>query len=511
MKKLLTLIFFISFVSTYGQSLQYFNKLISPDSSSNHLDNICHYDLGYVVSSSWRDTPYFYNQSPLLFKINIQGDILDKRLYLDTTHWYYFYPGNSMVIASDSTIIMAGCRWNLQKGSHAFLMRVDTNLDTLFTKEFTHPDTIAAGQPGAYTHNQFTSIRETYDKGFILTGKYNYQCNTNGIEKPYLLKLDSLCNVEWIRKFNQPGRTFDIEFTPDSGFFFVYVSNQIEVTKADRWGNTEWNIAVNGNSNPSVPVDIEIYDNNTLYISSAYWYGLKDKRGITITKIDIPSRTIVWERNYIMFNNFSCATIHQTMGLDIAHDGNLIISGTVEMPDPQNPGMLAFKGFIAKIDPNGDSLWARHFGYGDFQYINQVNDIVLTDDGGFLTVGFFRDWHPGIMYQDAWIVKMDSLGCDTPGCHLISIEERVLSREEPEVFPNPFGDLINIVLPEGFLGGKLVMYDVQGRRAVEVEVPASYAQQRFTVQTGHLKPGMYLVELTGQNGRVWRRKVVKSN
>ena len=68
---------------------------------------------------------------------------------------------------------------------------------------------------------------------------------------------------------------------------------------------------------------------------------------------------------------------------------------------------------------------------------------------------------------------------------------------------------MHVVLPEGFVGGLLVLYDVQGRRSVETEIPESYSKESFNVQTGNLKPGVYLVEVSGKDGRVWRRKVVK--
>jgi len=80
-----------------------------------------------------------------------------------------------------------------------------------------------------------------------------------------------------------------------------------------------------------------------------------------------------------MFNNFSGYTNHQTMGLNIANDGNLIVSSNVLMPNPLDSSVIGYKSFIAKLNPNGDSLWARHFGYGDFKFVNQVNDIILTD------------------------------------------------------------------------------------------------------------------------------------
>jgi hypothetical protein len=68
---------------------------------------------------------------------------------------------------------------------------------------------------------------------------------------------------------------------------------------------------------------------------------------------------------------------------------------------------------------------------------------------------------------------------------------------------------MHVVLPEGYSGGKLVMYDVQGKKAMETEVPANWGQQNFALETPDLKPGVYLVELVGKDGGVWRRKALK--
>jgi hypothetical protein len=513
MKKILFILFVFSASSLFGQSTTYFNKLIFPWISTNHLKSIVPFGNDFLILSSWIDTPYYYNQSPALIHLDPQGNILNQRLYLDTTHYYYFSPANSLVAASDSTFVMAGYRWNNTNGVCPFLMRVDANLDTICTRVFSHPDTLAASVPGASIVNKFTCIRETWDKGFILSGYYNPGCNTTNTERSYLLKLDSLFNVQWIKKYPNIGISFNVETTADSGYYFVSMSQVNQIYKYDKLGNLEWQ--VNTNLSPpfvgsSGPVDLKVYDQNSLYIASGYWvepvYG---RRGFLISKVDIPTRSVVWEKYFIMFNHNECFTLDQHIRILIATDSNLIVCANSLMPNPLDSNTISHKGIIAKLNPNGDSLWARYIGYGDFKYLNQINDIIMTDDGGFMMVGVFVDWHPGIMYEDAWIVKTDSFGCDTPGCQIISIEERVLSMKELEMFPNPFSDIMHVVLPEGYSGGKLMMYDVQGKKAMETEVPANWGQQNFAVETNLMNPGIYLIELTDRDGRVWRRKAVK--
>jgi hypothetical protein len=514
MKHLLLILLFCLTQSLAGQSTTYLNKLILPWFSTNHLKSIVPFGNDFLILSSWIDTPYYYNQSPALIHLSPQGDILNQRLYLDTTHRYYFYPGNSLVAASDSTFVMAGCRWNNTSGVNPIVIRVNANLDTIYTKEFSHPDTLAASLPGARIRNKFTCVRQTWDKGFILTGIYNPECNTNNIEKSYLMKLDSLLNVEWITKHVQESYAFDIQPANDSGYYYMMITVPmcVRVTKVDRYGILEWFEIVNSNTNPSAPVALAIYDNTTLFIASGYWQNFSvGRRGFTLSKVDIPSRTKTWDRNYSMFNQFSGYTNHQTMGLDISSDGNLIVSSNVLMPNPLDSSVIAYKSFIAKLNPNGDSLWARHLGYGDFKYINQVNDIILTDDGGFLTVGIFKEWQtPGNIYEQGWIVRLDSLGCDTPGCHLISTEELPARQHgDMTLYPNPFSHELNILLPESPAGATATLFDMQGRMMHQTRIPEFLHTEHYTLQTHDLPIGIYILQLVTKEGATYVGRVVR--
>jgi hypothetical protein len=513
MKRILFILFFFSALLLSGQSSTYFNKLIFPWISTNHLKSIVPYGNNFLVLSSWVDTPYYYNQSPALILLNAQGNILNQRLYLDTTHYYYFSPANSLVAASDSTFVMAGYRWNNTDGVCPFLMRVDANLDTICTRVFSHPDTLAASVPGAYIVNKFTCIRETWDKGFILSGYYNPGCNTTNTERSYLLKLDSLFNVEWIKKYSNIGISFNVETTADSGYYFVSMSQVNQIYKYDKLGNLEWQ--VNTNLSPpyvgsSGPVDLKVYDQNTLYVASGYWVEpVNGQRGFLLSKVDIPTRSVVWEKYYIMFNHIRCFTLDQHIRLLIAKDSNLIICANAEFLNPLDPSESGNKGFIAKLNPYGDSLWARHLGYGDFEFVNQINDIIITDDGGFLTVGFFTDWHPGIMYEDAWIVKLDSLGCDTPGCLNNSIDDKVLNMVRLKLFPNPSKEyfIIEYTLDKPNLPGALIeIRTIDGRLVKTIEVKGP--QNQIIINTHPFARGMYLCLLKQGTNTLAVQKIV---
>jgi hypothetical protein len=202
----------------------------------------------------------------------------------------------------------------------------------------------------------------------------------------------------------------------------------------------------------------------------------------------------------------------QWLEMQILPDQSIVIMGNARVLIPELHPSTQYKGFLMKLNPSGDSVWARHYNYGKWEDWSQFYGMVQTDDGGFMLGGLHINFQPGTTNNASiWLMKTDSLGCDTPGCHLISIEERVLSIQELELFPNPFEDEMHIVLPEGFGGGMLVLYNVNGRKALETHIQTSVTGQIVAIQTGSLKPGVYLLELSGKDGRIWRRKVMRIN
>jgi hypothetical protein len=221
---------------------------------------------------------------------------------------------------------------------------------------------------------------------------------------------------------------------------------------------------------------------------------------INIIKTDTAGN-ILWNKTYCKPRMLTL--LHSIKALD---DGSFIAVGSTYDTDTST---MEHFGWIMKIDSNGDSMWYREFSnYPHGLKRHELHDIAQTPDGGFIGCGYIFDHYLGLFF-DIWILKLDSLGCDTPGCHLIGIEERALSIQELEVFPNPFSEIMHVVLPEGYSGGKLLMYDVQGKKAMETEVPAHWGQQNFALETTNINPGIYLLELTDWDGRVWRRKAVR--
>ncbi|MCK4569382.1 MAG: hypothetical protein KAT76_03775, partial [Bacteroidales bacterium] len=101
-------------------------------------------------------------------------------------------------------------------------------------------------------------------------------------------------------------------------------------------------------------------------------------------------------------------------------------------------------GWLLKIDENGDSLWYREYHYytgTEFDF-NELYDLCLSPDGGYAMVGQVSTW---IEPQTAWVIKVDSLGCDTPGCAtgMNIYAPRGAENEALWIYPNPANAYLN--------------------------------------------------------------------
>ncbi|MFT4525102.1 MAG: hypothetical protein ACI9FU_001909 [Granulosicoccus sp.] len=120
-----------------------------------------------------------------LIRTNNNGDEL----------WMKFYGGDSWDIAnqvkktSDDGFIVAGKTFSFGNGgSDAYLIRTDSDGDTLWTRTFGGPD-----------DDEFHSVVPTMDGGFVAIG-YT-ETNTYGMKDAYLVKVDQNGNHLWDKHF----------------------------------------------------------------------------------------------------------------------------------------------------------------------------------------------------------------------------------------------------------------------------------------------------------------------
>jgi len=191
-------------------------------------------------------------------------------------------------------------------------------------------------------------------------------------------------------------------------------------------------------------------------------------------------------------------------------DGGLLMSGVGRdenaVEDPTQHGM------VIKFDNEGDSLWGRYYNHTADGFSNWLNDAVELPDGGFALTGTSEN---GFGLYQIWLLRLDSLGCLEPGCHLITdLEEQYTDlMGSLSIFPNPLqiGKALNISFQPKVEGDMhyqdestvLRMYDMTGRVLHEEVLPPTGSSDGFIhrMDIPQLASGQYILQWMGTEGQ----------
>ena len=141
--------------------------------------------------------------------------------------------------------------------------------------------------------------------------------------------------------------------------------------------------------------------------------------------------TNTYDGNFLLAGDKGPGTLDRGWLVKIDSNGTIIWSNILnpineselwwarELPNGKIISVGTFSDFTNKLgggllltDSVGDLKWFRVFTSGTSDAF--FRDVRQTTDGGFICAGFVFDGLNG--NQDAWIVKLDSLGCDSSGC-----------------------------------------------------------------------------------------------
>jgi len=472
---------FIS-VTVYAQVTTMFNDTLRPfgsggDGFSNVIeDSSSYFALSFLNSS--------IGQYPYLIKINNSGSIIKKKIYTKSNYDYAIYPYNSMIL-DDNVILFCGQKWGNSLGTLGFIAAINKyTLDTLWTKTYPHPDTLIA-QNSSNVFSVLTAIKSTLDGGYILTGNYNKNCITGNI-RSFLMKIDSVGEVEWRRVYGDVTSIYNIEVIPWGGYAVLNNFGGRNIVIFDSLGVELWRKKANNYIGLGAMVDLTYNGNNSYVASTAFKYidnQGNDVYGINVFKINALTKQVMWDKTYKLYNSVECISLHQAIGIETLPNGDIIISGTASH--------YGHDAVILKLNSNGDSLWCKSYDYHPDNWDCQLNDLIVTDDGGFMGVGFFSDQAgPG---WTAWMFKTDAngvVGWETP-------EAKVKSRKV-KVWPNPAINFVNIEFTEKLSqDAELKVYNALGQ--VVLRKPLNKSEKQISIELDNFKQGLYLFEVIGDN------------
>jgi len=235
-------------------------------------------------------------------------------------------------------------------------------------------------------------VKQTPDLGYIITGcTYSFG---NGYGDLYLLKTDSLGNLEWSKTFG--GNLEDIGFcVEDAGNGYVVVGStysygvneDMYFIKVDLNGNLIWQKVYGDPNYIQCGYEVEKTVDGG-YIITGYW-----SRDIYLLKTDVYGN-IEWQKRYRVYAENRGYSVKQTS------DNGYIIAGYTHSPLHQVTDIC-----VIKVDSLGEMKWLRLFG-GDGKEKGYC--IVETHDKCYAIVGYTNSFGSG--GYDVYLIKVDTLG-----------------------------------------------------------------------------------------------------
>ena len=277
---------------------------------------------------------------------------------------------NSMIATSDAGYAIAGATWSDSAGMADFwLIKTDALGNAEWNRTY-----------GGSGHEEATSVVETIDKGYAITGRRTLASESEPI---MLVKTDASGNMQWSRTY---GKIFGIDLPlsifadPDGGYA---IASSFWLMKTDAFGDMLWNRTFEG------------LDADSVVVTSDGGFALA---GMNITWNGPPMLFALGSTDYgaYMNGNGTCDENNVGSSVQVSEEVNPMASETSFFADL----------WLAKTDALGNMQWNRT--YGENRTANEAYSLVQTSDGGYAIAG--RISSPPNWDYNFWLVKTDEFG-----------------------------------------------------------------------------------------------------
>ncbi|CAN5487710.1 hypothetical protein BH11BAC1_BH11BAC1_13580 [soil metagenome] len=357
-------------------------------------------DGGYVITGS---TESFGagNSDVYLIKLNEYGDSLWTKTFGGIDNEL----GTSVQQTTDGGYIIVGSTYSFGAGhSDIYLIRTDSNGDSLWTKTF-----------GRMDYDDGYSVQKTSDGGFIIIGNTS-DLSSGSYYDVFLIKTDANGDSMWTKTFGGTDADFgySIQQTSDSGYIISGVNSGFNVTegevyliKTDSYGDSVWTKSFGGSGYDWGASVQQTSDGGYIIGGATVSFGAGNY-DIYLIKTDSNGDSL-WTKTIGSAGEERGSSIQQTT------DGGFIITGFILALGAGNDA-----AYLVKTDGSGNLIWTKTFGgpTNDFGFSG-----IQTTDGGYIITGYTESFGAG--NADIYIIKTDANG--NSGCNNSSIPTGVFS------------------------------------------------------------------------------------
>lgn len=484
-----------------------FNRAYSSDMSNRYgtyFGSVIATDSAYYFSGLTIDESPVVHNVGLYVKLDLNGNKVLQRTYGDTSKTTEMWD-KGLISTQDGFLMKA----SMHRDGSIFLIKMKTNGSLTFVQSY---------YPSSLGSRLFSigGLAPTHDKGWLLSAG-----ETRGFHHVLILIKTDSNGVETDRweydeqPYDYQGSTILTE--PDGGFIIGMLRTkgnreidpsfkiQTHIFKIDSIGSVLWNFYTPENRRIACYYMTRASDGGLILYGSEGFQRINNgninyqERGYILKLTAF--RQHLWERKLGIVGDSYFNKI-------ILKEGNLYAFGQNVSPDT-----TYFGAWIVKMDEVwGRVDYERVIGNDIVPSVPKLNyliDAVATSDNGFLFCGYIEVLcrTGDSCHQWAWVVKLDSMGCEVPGCHTVGIEDDIVEKHPVRVFPNPAQDRISFSWDVSNQFQKLYVYDVFGKEIVQKGI--KYSTLGLELELYRFQKGVYVYYLKGKNDLMVSGKFVK--
>lgn len=323
------------------------------------------------------------------------------------------------------------------------------------------------------------------DDGNLLIGGTIQDYDSFNI-KPFLLKLSTEGETLWYQEYGDnvyDQRLTQLTQVSDGGYLAGYNTNETDIDYQNAWifktdsvGTLEWELIIESDiysevaglfeENQQFIVLLKDTDTNSENFQAALYKYYISYEGV----IDSIEGPYFEPDKYVVFDSFKHQGGFVTVGMKsetpfsngfngfvykidslgefewelVVHngigqqewfengtvlpDGSIVVCGATFNNNPINPEN-SFRGWLAKISPNGELLWQKIITFDDQNVGEYFREIELSPDGGLVIVGETRrvpEQPPSILRNNMWMLKIDTAGNDYAPMTIMGFEDEII-------------------------------------------------------------------------------------
>lgn len=459
----------------------YFDELFGdvPNAQGIGKNSTIEYEGGYL---SWGVS--FGHMKPYLLEVNAEGELVFD-IYFDVPDSLTYHCGHVKRL-TDSTFVGMCFRRETwlppsEQGEYS-LIHFTSEGEVLSEWNYGYPDRIDAPQ----------HLLSTNDGGFLISGQTQFEAPPDTDGQLYAVKIDSEGNEEWSQEYG--GNLYESGAggiqTPDGGFLLLgwtrsFGAGQKDwyLVKTDSQGNEQWSETYGDSNNQSASSIVQGPNESYILVGGG---GQQNAR---IIRID-GQGNVIWQETYAHPEGSGSNYLFDCL---VREDSTIVaVGGSNNLGEGD-------AGWLLKTDSQGNLIWQRK--YNKNSQTDLFYGVLATDDGGFLLSG--QAINELTNSQDAWLLKVDSVGCPYPNCTVgIDEEERTVL---VDVWPNPAVEVLNIEKVGSSDQLDLSVFDLSGKEILRFV----QNNQRGSINVSGWPSGVYILNGSDEEGRSFSLKVVK--